>query len=111
MYDHTSISLIFVAMKMSGPCCIVIVCDVKDVAHNNNTNNNHSNIHIVVSYSKGLIKGFLKYVVKWESKSTLREVVPSEASWWPQMTRITLHREVYSYTCVGVAGMNVMRST
>ena len=31
MYDHTRISLIFVVMKMSGHCCIVIVFDVKDV--------------------------------------------------------------------------------
>ena len=31
MYDHTRISLIFVAMKMSGHCCIVIVFDVNDV--------------------------------------------------------------------------------
>ena len=31
MYDHTGISLISVAMKMSGHCGIIIVFDVKNM--------------------------------------------------------------------------------
>ena len=61
-------------------------------------NNSHNNMCIMVSYTMSLSKSFKTFVEKWESKSTLREVTPSEASRWPLRTKIISHQNIiYRY--------------
>ena len=52
---------------------------------------------------------FVDAVVKY--MCTLKEVIPSKTSWWPQRTKIQSSRRVGSSIDIGVTGLTAMRNT
>ena len=66
---------------------------------------------MVVPYYKGVSESLKKSVANMVCRCTLKEVIPSRASWWPQRIKIQSSKRVGSSIDISVAGLTAMRNT